>query len=106
MSVFARIHEPDLVVPTLQFLAERPDGFATTTQIIKHLEERFDPDGEDAETLDGRSDSRFSQIVRNMVSHRTSGNSFIRNGYADYSKERHGLQITEKGRHLVAEIAG
>lgn len=106
MASFDRIHEPDLVIPTLQFLASRPDGFATTTEIIKHLEDKFDPEGEDAEILEGRGDTRFSQIVRNMVSHRNAEGSFIRNGFAEYVKSKHGLQITDQGRELVAKVGG
>lgn len=106
MVSFDRIHEPDLVVPTLQFLASRPDGFATTSEIIKHLEEKFDPEGEDAEILEGRGDTRFSQIVRNMISHREGGSSFIRNSYAEYFKDKRGLQITDKGVEFLKEIGG
>lgn len=95
-----RIHEPDLVLPTLHFLA---DGRATTSEIIKHLEDKFDPEGEDAEILEGRSDTRFSQIVRNMVSHRHASSSFIANGFATYDDKKSGLCITFKGRQLVAQ---
>ena len=102
---FRRIREIDLVFPTMVFLASRSDGTATTREIIDHLEDRFRPSGEDAETLKGRVDSRFSQIVRNMISHRDSAHSFIGNGYADYLKDPGGLRITDKGRKLLAEMA-
>ena len=106
MPSFDRIHEPDLVVPTLQFLAGCPNGFASTSDIIKHLEDKFDPQGEDAEILDDRADTRFSQVVRNMISHRNSQSSFIHNRFADYFPDQHGLRITDKGRDLISEISG
>ena len=99
-----RIREPDLIIPTLIFLSRQEDGRAKTTEIVAHMEERFRPSGEDAETLKGRKDSRFSQIVRNMVSHRKDAGSFIHNGYADYLSDLQGLEITDKGRNLLKEI--
>ena len=99
-----RIREPELIIPTLILLATQPDGVATTRDIISHLEGWFKPSGEDAETLKGRRDSRFSQTVRNMISHRKDAGSFIRNGYAEYLSDLQGLRITEKGRKLLKEL--
>ncbi len=99
-----RIRQSELVIPTLILLATQSDGLATTCEIIFHLEDWFKPSGEDAETLRGRKDSRFSQIVRNMISHRKDAGSFIRNGYADYLSDLQGLRITEKGRKLLQEL--
>ena len=99
-----RIREADLVVPTLVYLASQAGGAAKTSKIIAHLEERFRPAGEDAATLKGRGDSRFSQIVRNMISHRKDAGSFINNGYAEYLSDLQGLKITEKGRKLLREL--
>ena len=36
------------------------------------LEALFQSKGDDAEILSKRNDSRFSQIVRNMISHKTA----------------------------------
>ncbi len=102
---FRRIREIDLVFPTMVFLASRSDGTATTREIIDHLKDRSRPDGEDAETLKGRVDYRFSQIVRNMISRRDSAHSFIRNVYADYLKDPGSLRITDNGRKLLREVA-
>ena len=96
-----RVHEDELVVPTLEYLAKQPEGFAVTSDIISHLESIFQPSGEDAEIIEGRSDTKFSQKVRNLISHRNSPNSFVSNGYAEYDTIRHGLIITDAGRtHL------
>ena len=99
-----RIRESELIIPTLILLATRPDGVATTRDIIRHMKDWFQPTGEDAETLKGRKDSRFSQVVRNMISHRKDAGSFIRNGYAEYLSDLRGLRITDKGRKLLKEV--
>lgn len=101
-----RLHEADLYVPTLRYLDSAPGGFAQTSDLIEHLETIFNISGEDAEILDGRSDTKFSQIVRNMISHRTSSTNFIKKGYAEYDSDRKGLQITVTGRSLLKQIYG
>ena len=64
-----RTYESDIKLPTLRYLAKQPSGFATTSDLISHLEEEFRPSGADAEVLNGRSDTRFSQIVRTAYAH-------------------------------------
>ncbi len=98
VEITERISERDLIVPCLDYLDDQPDGFMTTSDLIQALELRFNPDGENAEILANRSDSRFTQIVRNIVSHRTSPTNLIGVGYAEYDKERRGLRITDAGR--------
>lgn len=101
-----RVCESDLVVPALRFMAERKDGFITTTDLIAELESLFNPTGKDAEIIEGRSDTHFSQKVRNLVSHRSGENSFITNGFAQYDSKRRGLSITEAGRELLKKLNG
>ena len=100
------MHEADLVSPTLRLLAERKDGFIVTSELIGELTALFNPTGKDAEIIEGRSDTFFSQKVRNMISHRNSSNSFIANGYAEYDSKRHGLRITTGGRELLGKLNG
>lgn len=64
-----RITEPDLILPALYVIQRQPG--ITTGDLIKELREIFNPTGEDAEILHGRNDDKFSQIVRNLVSHHT-----------------------------------
>lgn len=97
------IHEADLAVPALRLMAETADGCLTTTRLINALERIFNPTGKDAEIIPDRSDTYFSQKVRNLVSHRTSSSSFIANGYATYQRET-GLCITDKGRSLLQSL--
>lgn len=64
-----RITEPDLILPAL-YVIQKQHGI-TTGELIGELRAIFHPAGEDAEILHGRSDDKFSQIVRNLVSHHT-----------------------------------
>jgi hypothetical protein len=64
-----RIPEAELIAPTLLLLYDAPNGELTTSKLIYLLEHYFLPGGEDAEILEGRSDSKFSQKVRNLKSH-------------------------------------
>lgn len=101
-----RISERDLVIPSLGIMESRPDGFITTSELIGELEDIFMPAGLDAEIIPERSDTYFSQKVRNMISHRHSAGSFIQNGFAEYDEERRGLRITEAGRALLKKLSG
>jgi transcriptional regulator with XRE-family HTH domain len=98
-----RISERDVFGPALDFLDESADGFMTTSDLIAALEQRFMPEGEDAVILKDRSDTRFTQIVRNIVSHRKSRTNLIGGGYAIYDKARSGLRITDKGRQFLLD---
>ncbi len=101
-----RICESDLVLPALRLMAERPGGFIGTSDLIAELAEVFNPTGMDAQIIPGRSDTYFSQKVRNLVSHRNAANSFIANGYAEYVGRRRGLRITDAGRELLERLGG
>ena len=99
-----RIKEPQTYLPVLKFLDDDPSGFLKTSDLIKALEAWFNPSGEDTEILANRSDTRFSQIVRNIVSHKDSPTNLIGRGHAEYDKRKRGLQITSEGRKwLYAE---
>ena len=91
------IHESDLTLPILRLLAAAPNGFLETSQLIAELEALFKPDGKDAELLEGRNDTHFSQKERNVVSHRDSAKNPIRKGWIDYHEEAKGLKITKAG---------
>ena len=73
-----------------------------TTNIVARLTELFTPSGQGAEILEGRSDTYFSQKVRNMISHRDQPSSFMHRGLAHY--ERHGLRISSQGRATVRAL--
>ena len=91
-----RITESQLIIPALECMCEMPEGRITTKELIHRLELIFEPDGEDIEILDGRSDTRFSQKVRNLKSHKTLDKMGLAREIPD------GFEITEAGRELVA----
>ena len=98
----AVIHEADLTHPILKLLSQEPSGFVETTKLIKMLDDIFKPTGKDAEILEGRQDTHFSQKVRNVISHRNSSTNPIGKGWITYCEERHGVQITALGRQALA----
>ena len=97
-----RIREKDLIIPALQVAAARPNGEVSTADLIDEMETVFEPEGEDAEILEGRHDTKFSQKVRNLVSHRTSSTSMFKRGYAEYTGD--GIRITDAGRKFVDQF--
>lgn len=86
-----RIEEKDLKLPAL-FLIEQKGGISTS-ELIDELTEIFQPKGEDAKILESRSDTKFSQKVRNLVgSHRKT------NGMSKLVKRKDGkMYLTDKG---------
>lgn len=93
---FDRIPEGDLVLPALKIMNESPNGEILTAELKEKLVDKFQPEGEDAEILDGRYDSKFTQKVRNLKCHKKLLNA----GLADHIFR--GFRITETGRKLIA----
>lgn len=92
-----RIKEEDLLIPALYQIYIH-DGRLTTGQLIKVLTEVIAPTGEDAEILFGRRDTRFSQKVRNLISHKK-----IYPKYVDYEATSSLLTINEVGKSFLLE---
>lgn len=63
--------------------------------LIEKLTNIFDPSGEDLEILDGRSDTKFSQKVRNLKSHKT----IKEKGYAKEIDQ--GFRNTDCGKEYI-----
>jgi len=72
--------------------------------LIEQMIQEFEPSAEDAEILDGRHDSKFSQTVRNLVSHRNSPISMFSRGYANYHREDENIEITASGRSFLDQV--
>lgn len=100
-----RVHERDLVVPALRLAAGRSDGFISTSDLVRELQQIFNPTDRDNEIIQGRSDTYFTQKVRNLISHRHSPNSFIANYFAEYDSQRQGIRITDAGRRLLEQLS-
>lgn len=95
----SRIRERELIMPALQIMVER-GGKTTTSELIVALRGVLQPSGEDLDILSGRSDDKFSQIVRNLRSHKT----FERLGLARYTKGAgEVVEISVYGRNYLAK---
>ena len=90
-----RISEAELILPALYLLMQSES--MTTTQLIQALMELLKPSGEDMEILASRNDTKFSQKVRNLKSHRALSSR----GLA--TETRTGFAITDRGRQLVEQ---
>jgi hypothetical protein len=99
-----RIRERDLVVPALRATAAEAGGEITTAKLIDVLTDEFQPEGTDAELLEGRNDTYFSQKVRNLISHRGTGTSMFTRGYAIYNGPAESIQITDAGRQFLDTV--
>ncbi len=84
-----RIEEKTLILPTLYII--KRDGATSTSDLIEELTAVFNPTGEDAKILDGRHDTKFSQKVRNLKSHRATNSMDI------YTS------LDSKGRYLLTD---
>lgn len=90
-----RIKESDLFLPALYIIYVNEK--ANTTDIKNALEELFKPQGDDAAILSGRKDTKFSQIVRNLM-----GSHYNSNGMAQHTKKENGkFTLTTKGKKIV-----
>jgi len=98
-----RVRERDLVIPALRAAAAR-GGEITMTQLIEDLTGEFEPSGVDAEILEGRTDSHFSQKVRNLVSHRETGTSMFTKGYAEYHAPSESISLTDAGKAFLDQV--
>lgn len=90
-----RISESELVLPSLYLMSISPQGRIDTSNLIRLLTQIMKPQGLDAQILQNRNDTYFSQKVRNLKSHDT----LTKYGYAIYDNGMY--QITENGKQLV-----
>lgn len=88
-----RVREAELILPAL-FCIDN-GGQISTTELIACLRSLLRPTGEDAKLLDGRSDDKFSQKVRNLKSHKT----LERYNLAAYSQKQ--WQLTSVGKEYL-----
>jgi 5-methylcytosine-specific restriction enzyme A len=95
-----RISERDLILPSLLCI-EKNNRTITTTELIQKLRDLLHPNGEDLSILKDRSDDKFSQKVRNLVSHKT----LEKLGFATYEKLSNVglLTITTEGVDFLRE---
>ncbi|MDP2731364.1 MAG: hypothetical protein Q8O55_12945 [Dehalococcoidales bacterium] len=93
--------ESELVIPALKFMKDEKVG-VTTSSLIAHLIDVMQPSGHDMKILTGRSDTYFSQKVRNLKSHDTITKKNLAN-YKSIGKQ--GLwTITQQGLDYLKGI--
>lgn len=91
----ARINESQLVLPALYLMTKSDNGITSTSELITKLTSIMHPTGKDAEIIEGRSDSYFSQKVRNLKSHGT----LLKKNFAENYQD--GFKITSLGAKYV-----
>lgn len=84
-------------------LSKSPTDSLTTSELIDVLSASMNPQGKDLDIIDGRSDTYFSQKVRNVVSHRNQGTGLVRNGLVKYDADEERLTLTAAGKNSVSE---
>ncbi|WP_417588477.1 hypothetical protein [Pararhodobacter oceanensis] len=85
-------------------LLHAPAGRLTTTQLIARLSARLPIAGKDAQIAQGRSDTYFSQKVRNTVSHRNQATGLQFRELADYDADEESWTLTKMGRSHAANL--
>lgn len=63
-----RVKESEIVKPALKIIKDKPG--ITTSELIEELQKVVELYPGDKEILKGRNDTKFSQIVRNLISHK------------------------------------
>lgn len=77
---FGRIGESDIRNEVLKIVDAQPNKEISTTKLIAELRKCVPLSPEDEERLEGRNDDRFSQIVRNIKSHKNQSGNLIHDG--------------------------
>lgn len=97
MKAKTRIAERELILPSLLILSNSKSGRISTSLLIDKLRELLRPTGEDTKLLSGRQDDKFSQKVRNLVSHETLEKE-------KYATHKEGVfRITRYGKKYLKE---
>lgn len=91
----------DLWKYALLVIVQQPNMEMSTSDLIAELLNYIAVPNEASKTLQGRKDNKFSQLVRNLKSHKTSKTNFIYLGYAETIDG--GFRATEKGLQFVKE---
>ncbi len=91
----------DLWKYALLIMSVKPNGEISTSDLIGEIPNYIALSDDYLAMNESRKDSKFSQIVRNLKSHKTSKSNFIYQGYAQ--DIRSGFKITHKGLDFVRE---
>lgn len=93
-----RVKEKEIIKPALRIIKDKPG--INTSELIKELQKIVELYPGDKEILSGRTDTKFSQIVRNLISHREN-NKFGKCIYSQQVGRNVGFYINEKGQEEI-----
>ncbi len=95
-----RTSEQEISVAVLRICADAPDGKAKIAWLKKQIPDYINLTAEDLKrSPTRRNEAVWEQIVRNIVSHRTTEGNIIAEGFAEHSPVA--ITITQAGRtHL------
>jgi hypothetical protein len=65
------LSENEVIIPALIAMYNSPNHEIQTSDLIEEIEDRFTLDNQDRTMLLNRNDEKFTQIVRNLKSHKT-----------------------------------
>lgn len=91
----------DLWKYALLIMATKPDGYVSTSGLIADLPLYIQVPDDSRSSLLGRRDNKFSQLVRNLKSHKGNKTNLIYQGLAEEYED--GLRITDRGREFVKQ---
>lgn len=95
-----KLGEHDLTMTTLYLLFTN-GGSLNTAQLKNEIIETLNPQGDNLDPLQNRADSKITQIVRNIISHRPNRTNIINKGLINYDDLTETLSITNTGiQHL------
>jgi len=92
----------DLWKYALLVMVQRPNMEISTSELIRELPNYIAVPDDVAAPSASRRDSKFSQLVRNLKSHKDAKTNFIRQGYAEAIPR--GFRATEKGKKFVLDF--
>jgi len=95
-----KLSEDDLTIPVLYILYTR--GAMNTSSLKRNILAMLKPSGSNLDPLENRNDTKITQIIRNIISHRNdSFNNIIRRGLVDYNSSTGVLSITQSGIQVL-----
>ena len=98
-----RLREPEARIIALKVAGMSPNRTATTEQLIDGAANLFTPSALDlAQSRTRERQPQWHQIIRNVISHRTTPNGPFALGYAVRTGD--GLTVTEEGMTFLAEL--
>ncbi len=90
-----KLCEKDLTLPTLYILNSK--GKLNTSELKDEIITLLNPGGENLDPLLNRPDTKITQIIRNIISHKETSTNIINRGLIKYSDITGDISITNDG---------